>query len=68
MQLLNILLSALFSNTLSRCSSLNIRDNVSHPYRTTDKTIILYNINEYEISSNTTVTVMHSCNKSVCNV
>jgi hypothetical protein len=26
----NILLSALFSNTLSLCSSLNVRDQVSH--------------------------------------
>jgi hypothetical protein len=31
----NILLSTLFSNTLSLCSSLNVRDQVSHPYRTT---------------------------------
>jgi hypothetical protein len=30
----NILLSTLFSNTLSLCSSLNIRDQVSHAYRT----------------------------------
>jgi hypothetical protein len=27
----------LFSNTLSLCSSLNVRDQVSHPYRTTVK-------------------------------
>jgi hypothetical protein len=27
----NILLSTLFSNTLSLCSSLNVRDQVSHP-------------------------------------
>jgi hypothetical protein len=33
----NILLSTLFSNTLSLCSSLNDRDQVSHPYRTTGK-------------------------------
>jgi hypothetical protein len=31
----NILLNTLFSNTLSLCSSLNVRDQVSHPYRTT---------------------------------
>jgi hypothetical protein len=31
----------LFSNTLSLCSSLNIRDQVSHPYRTAGK-IVLY--------------------------
>jgi hypothetical protein len=28
----NILLSTLFSNTLSLCSSLSVRDQVSHPY------------------------------------
>jgi hypothetical protein len=31
---LNILLNTLFSDTLSLCSSLNVRDQVSHPYRT----------------------------------
>jgi hypothetical protein len=38
----NILLSTLFSNTLSLCSSHNVRDQVSHPYRTTGKIIVLY--------------------------
>jgi hypothetical protein len=38
----NILLNTLFSNTLNLCSSLNIRDQVSQPYRTTGK-IIDYN-------------------------
>jgi hypothetical protein len=38
----NIFLSTLFSNTLSLCFSLNVRDQVSHPYRTTDKIIVLY--------------------------
>jgi hypothetical protein len=28
----NILLSILFSNTLSLCSSLKVREQVSHPY------------------------------------
>jgi hypothetical protein len=37
-----ILLSTLFSNNLSLCSSLNVRDQVSHPYRTTGKIIVLY--------------------------
>jgi hypothetical protein len=37
----NILLSTLFSNTLSLCSSLNVRDQVSHPYRTTRKIIVV---------------------------
>jgi hypothetical protein len=29
-------------NTLSLCTSLNVRDNVSHPYKTTCKFIVLY--------------------------
>ena len=35
----NILLSTLFSKTLSLCSSLNVSDQVSHPYKTTGKII-----------------------------
>ena len=38
----NILLSTLFSNTLSLRSSLNVSDEVSHPYKTTDKIIFPY--------------------------
>jgi hypothetical protein len=38
----NILLSTLFSNTLSLCSSPNVRNQVSHPYRTTGKIIALH--------------------------
>ena len=38
----NTLLNALFSNTLSLRSSLNVSDQVSHPYRTTGKIIVLY--------------------------
>jgi len=30
----NILLSTLFSNILNQCSSLSVRDKVSHPYKT----------------------------------
>ena len=41
----NILLNTLFSNTLSLCSSLNVRDEVSHPYKTTGKIIVLYILN-----------------------
>jgi hypothetical protein len=38
----NILLNTVFSNTLSLCSSsLNVTDQVSHPYRTTGKIILL---------------------------
>src|SRR5215468_10498431 len=40
----NILLSTLFSNTLSLCSSLSVRDQVSHPYKTTGKTTVLYTL------------------------
>src|SRR5215470_5328002 len=36
----NILLSTLFSNTLGLCSSLSVRDQVSHPYKTTGKTTV----------------------------
>jgi hypothetical protein len=38
----NILLSTLFSNSPSLCSSLNVRDQVTHPYRTTGKIIVSY--------------------------
>jgi hypothetical protein len=37
----NILLNTLFSNTLSLCSSLTVRDHVPHLYRTTGKIIVL---------------------------
>jgi hypothetical protein len=39
---LNILPSALFSNTLNLFSSINVTDQVSHPYRTTGKIIVFY--------------------------
>jgi len=38
----NILLNTLFSNTFSLCSSLNVNDQVSHPYKTNSKIIVLY--------------------------
>jgi hypothetical protein len=38
----NILLRTLFSNTLSLCSSLSVRDQVSHPYKTTGIIMALY--------------------------
>jgi hypothetical protein len=38
----NILLNILFSNTFSLCSSLNVRVQVSHPYKTTGKITVLY--------------------------
>ena len=41
----NILLNTPFSNTLSLRSSLNVRDQVSHPYKARDKNIFLYFLN-----------------------
>ena len=38
----NILLNTLFSNTLSFLSSFSVSDQVSHPYKTTGKIIVLY--------------------------
>jgi hypothetical protein len=38
----NILLRTLFSNTLSLCSSFNVRTQVSHPYKTTGRIVVLY--------------------------
>jgi len=38
----NILLNTMFSNTLSFLSSGNVNDQVSHPYKTTGKIIVLY--------------------------
>jgi hypothetical protein len=38
----NIPLSTLFSNTISLRSSLNVRDQVSHPYKTTGRIMVLY--------------------------
>jgi hypothetical protein len=40
----NILLSTLFSSTLSLRSSLNVRDKVSHPYKTTGRIMVLYTL------------------------
>jgi hypothetical protein len=38
----NILLSTLFSNTFNPLLSLNVSNQVSHPYKTTCKMIVLY--------------------------
>ena len=38
----NILLSTLFSTILSLCCSLNVSDQVSHPYKTRGKITVLY--------------------------
>jgi hypothetical protein len=44
----NILLTTLFTNTLSLYSSLNVRDEVSHPYKTTGRIMVLYIFNLYD--------------------
>jgi len=41
----SIFLTTLFSDIYISCSSLKVRDHVSHPYKTTDKIIILYILN-----------------------
>ena len=38
----SILLNTLFSDTLSLCSSCNVSYQVSHPYKTTGKILVLY--------------------------
>jgi hypothetical protein len=38
----NIQLSTLFSNTFSLRSSINVSDQVSHPYKTTGTILVLY--------------------------
>jgi hypothetical protein len=38
----NILLRTLFSNTFRLCSSLNVSDQVSHPYKNTGRIMVLY--------------------------
>jgi len=40
----NILLSTLFSNTLSLSSSLNVSDQVLHPYNTTGRILIVISV------------------------
>jgi hypothetical protein len=38
----NILFRTLLSNTLCLCSSLSVRDQVSHPYKTTGRIMVLF--------------------------
>jgi hypothetical protein len=47
----NILLNTLVSNTLSLCSSLTVRDHISHPYRTTGKSRVLYILSRFVTNS-----------------
>jgi len=39
---LHILIITLFSDTLSLCSSRNVGDQISHPWKTTSKFMVLY--------------------------
>jgi len=48
----NILLSTLFSNTLTLRSSLSVRDNVSHPYKTNRQNYCSVYLNFYILDSN----------------
>jgi hypothetical protein len=48
----NILLPTLFSNIFSPSSSLNVRDQVSHPYSTTGNIIVLYNYSYFNFYAN----------------
>jgi hypothetical protein len=49
----NILFSILFSNTHSWCSFLNVRDQISHPYRNYKKKYNLVRFNFYVLDSRT---------------
>jgi len=40
----NILLNTMFSNILSFLTSRSVKDPVSHPYKTTDKIVVQYNL------------------------
>jgi hypothetical protein len=45
---LKFFLSILFSKTFGQCSSLNMKNQISHPYKTTGKIIVLlYSVIEY---------------------
>ena len=57
----NILLNTLFSNTISLRSSLNVRDHVSHPYKTTGK-IILFTSSSAEVKE---IVEIYLCSPSV---
>ena len=49
----NILFNTLFSNTISLCSSINVSDQVSHPYPTIGETLVLYILISKFLYSNT---------------
>jgi hypothetical protein len=45
----NIFLSTVFSNILSLCSSLNVRDRVSHPYKRISDEVLHCLFSEHDI-------------------
>jgi fumarate reductase subunit D len=61
----NILLNIMFSNTLSFISSRNVNDQVSHPYKTIGKIIVLYILifNLYKTSNKKNVETREICGK-----
>jgi hypothetical protein len=52
----NTLLNIIFSNNLSFLSSLNVRYQISHPYKTTSKILVL--CNNYNNSDNNKVVII----------
>ena len=60
----NILLNTMFSNTLSFLSSRNVNDQISHPYKTRGKIIVLY-ICECNIVENTLLCNMRTINSGM---
>jgi hypothetical protein len=57
------ILNTLFSDTLSLCSSLDVRDQISHSYRTIGKIIVLYFL-IFSTMSNRIRDVCFSCHSS----
>ena len=67
----NILLNTMFSNTLSFLSSLNVGDQVSHPYKTTGKIIVIVQLHKNLFFLHTKISVswieqIHKTLISVC--
>jgi hypothetical protein len=53
------ILSTLFSNTLSLCYSLSVRNHISHPYKTTGEIIVLYTLIFVSLDSNVEDKILH---------
>jgi hypothetical protein len=66
----NILLRTLFSNILSLCSSLIVRDQVSHPYKTTGRIMVLSNTQTTQFEMKKTFplfyTLSHGQSRTLC--